>query len=61
MQWLIVLAVFPILIVLACCRVSGQCSRQEEKEMEHHCENCVRWSECNGVDDECPWRIQNRG
>lgn len=21
-----------------------------------YCEVCTRWSECNGVDEECPWR-----
>ena len=20
------------------------------------CLNCLRWGECNGVDDKCPWR-----
>lgn len=23
---------------------------------DHPCANCLRWSECNGVDDQCPWR-----
>ena len=41
-------------IILACCKVSGTISRQEEKE--HPCETCVRWNECNGIDPECPWR-----
>lgn len=27
-----------------------------EEKNEDHCEVCVRWSECNGVDEECPWR-----
>ena len=41
-------------IILACCKVSGDCSRQDEKE--HPCETCPRWSECNGVDEQCPWK-----
>lgn len=56
MMWvLIVLALLwlPAVIVWACCKVSGDCAREEE---EHPCASCVRWSECNGVDDECPRR-----
>ena len=63
MWWLIGMIVLALLSTLACCRVSGHCSRQEERktERDHPCENCARWSECNGVDDECPWRAGNRG
>lgn len=43
-----------VLLVLACCRVSGDCARAEEQG--HPCENCTRWSECNCVDEDCPWR-----
>lgn len=28
-------------------------------EDDHPCGGCVRWSECNGVDDECPRRKNN--
>lgn len=42
-------------IILACCKVSGDCSRQEEQEQDP-CETCNRWSECNGVDSNCPWK-----
>lgn len=51
---LIAVSFFAVATLLACCKVSGECSRQEEKE--HPCETCVRWSECNGVDDDCPRR-----
>lgn len=27
-----------------------------ENQEQDHCESCVRWSECNGVDDSCQWR-----
>ena len=57
MMWvLIVLALLwlPAVIVLACCKVSGASSRQEEKR--DPCTSCLRWYECNGVDEDCPWR-----
>lgn len=28
--------------------------------MEDPCETCVRWYECNGVDDDCPLKKQGR-
>lgn len=54
MGYVIALAVIAVLVVLACCRVSGDCARVEEQA--HPCENCNRWEECNGVDEECPWK-----
>ena len=50
---IIVIAVIAVLVALACCKVSGRCSREEE---EHPCQTCVRWEECNGVDESCPRR-----
>lgn len=49
------LALFAI---WACCRVSGECAREEEnrKPKEDPCETCLRWEECNGVDQDCPRR-----
>ena len=57
MIWtLIVLALLLLtaMVVWACCKVSADCTREEEEE--HPCANCLRWSECNGVDDDCPIR-----
>ena len=51
---LIVITAIILLIVAACCKVSGVCSRQEEDN--HPCGFCVRWEECNGVDEDCPRR-----
>lgn len=51
---IIILAAVVAGIVIACCKVSGECSRQEEQE--DPCASCVRWPECNGVDNDCPWR-----
>ena len=50
---IIVIAAIAVLVALACCKVSGRCSREEE---EHPCQTCVRWEECNGVDESCPRR-----
>lgn len=31
-------------------------ARDEDESMRNRCESCTMWSECNGVDEECPWR-----
>jgi hypothetical protein len=32
----------------------------KEQEKKDPCESCLRWSECNGVDDDCPlWKEVN--
>lgn len=66
MTILIVLLVAGVLLgVLACCKVSGDCARAEEilearmATMKDPCESCLRWSECNGVDEQCPHRKGN--
>lgn len=51
---IIACVVLVVVTVWSCCKVSGNCSRQEEQA--DPCVNCVRWSECNGVDKDCPWR-----
>jgi len=39
------------------CEVKGLHGKPEGKnEQEDPCDTCVRWSECNGVDKECPRR-----
>lgn len=53
---IIVCVLLAALVVAACCKVSGRCSRKEESE--DHCDKCLRWPECNGVDDDCPWRAE---
>lgn len=54
---LIAVCIIAVGIIIACCMDSGECSRQEEKE--HPCDTCLRWSECNGVDEECPRRTDH--
>ena len=29
---------------------------QEQSDEKEPCATCLRWSECNGVDDDCPLR-----
>lgn len=62
MTILFVLLVAAVLLyVLSFCKVSGDCAREEERQaaMEEPCETCLRWSECNGVDEQCPHRKGN--
>lgn len=54
---IIAFILFAALVVAACCKVSGDCSRQEEKD--DPCVSCHRWYECNGVDKNCPWRAES--
>lgn len=30
-----------------------------EKDKKDPCESCLRWPECNGVDEDCPWRNED--
>lgn len=61
----VLLVAVVLLIMLACCKVSGDCARAEEMlearmaAMKDPCETCLRWSECNGVDEQCPHRKGN--
>ena len=58
------MTILPTLIVAAVviliARVSVrlyQLSRREEcncTERESPCDSCLRWAECNGVDEQCP-------
>lgn len=51
---IIVCGLIAALIIVASCKVSGDCTRQEEQE--DPCLLCLRWPECNGVDEDCPLR-----
>lgn len=50
---LVAILAIAVVAVWACLRMSGNLSRQEEQE--EPCNNCLRWEECNGVDETCPW------
>ena len=34
----------------------SHCERSEKDQKEDPCERCLRWPECNGVDEACPVR-----
>lgn len=51
---IIAIVIAVALIIMAFCKVSGICARKEEQE--DCCDGCLRWPECNGVDEDCPWR-----
>lgn len=51
--FIIVCVLLAAVVIAACCKVSGECSQEED-----HCDTCLRWSECNGVDENCPWRAE---
>lgn len=31
---------------------------QKEMPQGNSCDSCLRWPECNGVDEDCPWRAE---
>ena len=54
---ILIVAAFVILIIrvsvrlyqLSRCNVCSDCEEQESP-----CARCLRWTECNGVDEQCP-------
>ena len=51
-MWIVICVICAAVLFYACCVQSGKDARKEE---ENPCETCLRWDECNGVDDNCPW------
>lgn len=53
MECLVLLAVLVAALVIL-----EKVTKREAKEntAKDYCEHCVRWSECNGVDEDCPRR-----
>lgn len=57
-------AVIAALILAGGSKIAGDCSREEERNAAQQAEpadasdDCLRWSECNGVDGSCPLRKQ---
>ena len=45
------------LAVTTCRRLFG--NRSGEAEQRYPCDGCLRWPECNGVDEDCPWRAED--
>lgn len=54
MIWLIILLVICILVAALVSLIPG--ARKDDEVMRDWGEVCTRWSECNGVDDQCPWK-----
>ena len=48
-----VLAAMPLIPALVSLIPGAQ---KDDEVMRDWCEVCTRWSECNGVDDQCPWK-----
>lgn len=51
-----------LLDLLIYSNVAGDDATSEQEKKQPHdepCETCVRWSECNGVDEQCPRRKGN--
>lgn len=55
MKWLMFAVLAAIILIPALVSLIPG-ARDEEEAMRNWCEVCPRWSECNGVDEECPWR-----
>lgn len=55
MKWLMFAVLAAIMLIPALVSLIPG-ARDEDEIMRNWCEVCTRWSECNGVDEECPWR-----
>lgn len=55
MKWLMFAVLAAIMLIPALVSLIPG-ARAEDEVMRDWCEVCPRWSECNGVDEECPWR-----
>ena len=55
--WLLIVTVVLVLtLILRLAMNAIKKKLRKKEEDEHPCGTCVRWCECNGVDDDCPWR-----
>lgn len=54
MIWFVILIGICILVPALVSLIPS--ARKDEEIMRDWCEVCTRWSECNGVDDQCPWK-----
>ena len=57
-----------LLGLLAFCKESGYWSKKEQQGQQEQkqkaqqaspCETCLRWGECNGIDNQCPHRKES--
>lgn len=56
--FLVVLVAGALAVLFASYWMQSDCE-EETQEEECACETCLRWSECNGVDEQCPHRKGN--
>lgn len=55
MKWLMFAVLAAIMLIPApVSLIPG--ARDEDEITRNRCDVCTRWSECNGVDEECPWK-----
>lgn len=57
MKWLMFAVLAAIILIPALVSLIPGAGNEDEV-MRNWCEVCPRWSECNGVDKECPWRCE---
>lgn len=53
----LVIAALVLLGLMAYCEAENDIAEEEkEKQAErvNPCDTCLRWFECNGIDDDCP-------
>ena len=55
MKWLMFEVLAAIMLIPALFSLIPD-ARDDDESMGNRCDVCTRWSECNGVDEECPWR-----
>lgn len=54
MIWFVILIGICILVPALVSLIPS--ARKDDEVMRDWCEVCPRWAECNGVDDQCPWK-----
>ena len=58
---IMILLMVVVIVYLGTKAITTSDRKQEKEEMkeekEDPCIRCLRWSECNGVDEDCPWRV----
>ena len=54
MIWFVILIGICILVPALASLIPS--ARKDDEVMRGWCEVCTRWPECNGVDDQCPWK-----
>lgn len=57
MKILLIALAVTVVLFLAAIKMAG--TQQKHEMQEDPCETCLRWEECNGVDENCPWRAED--